>query len=117
MQHGIDAVTANVNRINPLVADMKLETPPAWALATDATFVVLDGATTVNAARINAVTNWATSLTAPNFRTAFAIIRIPEDAHIGDYRITANHQNILLNGLIRLTQTCLLYTSPSPRDS
>ena len=100
----IEELQTSIERVSSLVSDMKLEIPPEWSLPTDAVFTVLDGATMVNAARINAVTNWNTSLTVPTLRTAFAIIRIPAGGHIGDYRISADHQRLLLNGLIKLTE-------------
>ena len=102
-----DRYASEIDRLDSLIADMRLETPPAWVAATDGVLALFDSATTVNVAAINAVTNWAVSPTIPSASNVIIIIRVPEDAHIEDYRVLTNHNGFSLNGLQKLTDAGL----------
>ena len=109
LQAEIDRIDEDLSRENPLLADMKLETPPLWVRATDAVMAVFDNSAGVDAAAINAYTGWSTNITIPDFPSVAIVVRIPEDAHVGDYRIRADSTgaNINLNGTIPITHATL----------
>ena len=103
----ISDVRSNIEQINALTADLKLETPPLWVNATDGVIATLDAAGTIDSSSINAYTGWSATPTIPNYANVGVVIRVPEDAHIGDYRISTTGQAIALNGLVKLADAGL----------
>ena len=102
-------IETTLARVEMLIADMKLETPPFYEPATDAVLGLFDSRNTFDAAAINAYTAWSATPTIPaNIPTLYVVARLPEDANPGDYRIKPiDGITIPLNGAIPLSDAAL----------